>query len=121
MATLQLGSGKKQKVRPGDILGALTGEAGLAGDQVGKIKVLANSAFVAVRREVADEALARLLNGRTKGRCVRARRLGRRGASANCVRRDEDTEATAAAAGRRPERGGRRPADERQRRPALRG
>jgi ATP-independent RNA helicase DbpA len=77
MATLQLGSGKKQKVRPGDILGALTGEAGLAGDQVGKIKVLANSAFVAVRREVADVALARLLNGRIKGRRVRARRVGR--------------------------------------------
>jgi len=77
MATLQLGSGKKQKVRPGDILGALTGEAGLAGDQVGRIKVLANSAFVAVRREVADAALARLLNGRIKGRSVRARRVGR--------------------------------------------
>jgi len=77
MATLQLGAGKKQKVRPGDILGALTGEAGLAGDQVGKIKVLANSAYVAVRREVADRALARLRDGRIKGRRVRVRRVSR--------------------------------------------
>ena len=73
----QLGAGKKQKVRPGDILGALTGEAGLAGDQVGRIKVLANSAYVAVRREVADRALARLLDGRIKGRLVRVRRVSR--------------------------------------------
>ncbi len=77
MATLQLGAGKKQKVRPGDILGALTGVAGLAGDQVGRIKVLANSAYVAVRREVADRALARLRDGRIKGRRVRVRRVSR--------------------------------------------
>lgn len=75
MATLQIGAGKKQKVRPGDILGALTGEAGLAGEQVGKIKVLANSAYVAVQREVADQALERLINGRIKGRSFRARRV----------------------------------------------
>ncbi|MDT0501723.1 MULTISPECIES: ATP-dependent RNA helicase DbpA [unclassified Halomonas] len=77
MTTLQISGGKKQKVRPGDILGALTGEAGLAGDQVGKIKVLANSAYVAVRREVADQALERLANGRIKGRSFRARRISR--------------------------------------------
>ncbi|MFO8045445.1 MAG: ATP-dependent RNA helicase DbpA [Halomonas sp.] len=75
MATLQIGAGKKQKVRPGDILGALTGEAGLAGDQVGRIKVLANSAYVAVQREVAGQALERLINGRIKGRSFRARRV----------------------------------------------
>ena len=75
MATLQIGAGKKQKVRPGDILGALTGEAGLAGDQVGRIKVLANSAYVAVQREVAAQALERLINGRIKGRSFRARRV----------------------------------------------
>ncbi|WP_416139601.1 ATP-dependent RNA helicase DbpA [Halomonas sp. HK25] len=75
MATLQIGAGKKQKVRPGDILGALTGEAGLAGDQVGRIKVLANSAYVAVQREVAPQALEQLANGRIKGRSFRARRV----------------------------------------------
>lgn len=75
MATLQLGGGKKQKLRPGDILGALTGEGGIAGDQVGKIKVLANSAYVAVRREVAAAALEQLSAGKLKGRSFRARRI----------------------------------------------
>ena len=42
MATLQFDAGRKQKLRPGDILGALTGDAGLAGEQIGKIKILDN-------------------------------------------------------------------------------
>lgn len=74
-ATLQLGAGRKQKVRPGDILGALTGEGGIAGDRVGKIKVLERSAYVAVDREVARAALAKLSAGKLKGRSFRVRRV----------------------------------------------
>ncbi len=37
MATLCIAAGRKDKLRPGDILGALTGIGGLSGDQVGKI------------------------------------------------------------------------------------
>ncbi|WP_439649490.1 ATP-dependent RNA helicase DbpA [Halomonas alkalisoli] len=77
MATLQLDGGKKQKVRPGDILGALTGDGGIRGDQVGKIKVLERSAYVAVQREVAKAALAQLSAGKLKGRSFRARRVSR--------------------------------------------
>lgn len=77
MATLQLGAGKKDKVRPGDILGALTGEGGIAGDQIGRIQVTDRSAFVAVEREVARAALDQLANGRIKGRSFRARRVTR--------------------------------------------
>ncbi|GAA5172940.1 MULTISPECIES: ATP-dependent RNA helicase DbpA [Halomonadaceae] len=77
MATLQLGAGKKDKVRPGDILGALTGEGGIAGDQVGKIQVTERSAFVAVERDIARAALDQLANGRIKGRSFRARRITR--------------------------------------------
>ena len=77
MVTLQLDGGKKQKVRPGDILGALTGEGGIEGAQVGKIKVLERSAYVAVQREVATAALARLSTGKLKGRSFRARRISR--------------------------------------------
>ncbi|WP_027966363.1 ATP-dependent RNA helicase DbpA [Halomonas halocynthiae] len=73
MVTLQLGAGKKHKLRPGDILGALTGDGGIAGDQVGKIKLLANSAYVAVHREVAAAALKQLSTGKLKGRSFRAR------------------------------------------------
>ncbi|MGR4069700.1 ATP-dependent RNA helicase DbpA [Billgrantia sp. C5P2] len=77
MATLQLDGGKKQKVRPGDILGALTGDGGIDGAQVGKIKVLERSAYVAVQREVAKAALAQLGAGKLKGRSFRARRVSR--------------------------------------------
>lgn len=75
MATLQLGAGKQQKIRPGDILGALTGEGGLDGSRIGKIKVLARSTYVAVERELAEPALAQLNGGRLKGRTFRARRI----------------------------------------------
>ncbi|RTR01093.1 ATP-dependent RNA helicase DbpA [Halomonas nitroreducens] len=77
MATLQLGAGKQQKIRPGDILGALTGEGGLDGARIGKIKVLARSTYVAVERELAAIALAQLNGGRIKGRTFRARRVSR--------------------------------------------
>ena len=77
MTTLQLDGGKKHKLRPGDILGALTGDGGIEGAQVGKIKVLERSAYVAVQREVAKAALAQLGSGKLKGRSFRARRVSR--------------------------------------------
>nr|WP_240609817.1 ATP-dependent RNA helicase DbpA [Halomonas endophytica] len=77
MVTLQLDGGKKQKVRPGDILGALTGDGGIRGDQIGKIKVLERSAYVAVQREVAQAALTQLSAGKLKGRSFRARLVSR--------------------------------------------
>ncbi|MGO2581706.1 MAG: helicase-related protein, partial [Halomonas sp.] len=75
MATLQLAGGKKDKLRPGDILGALTSEGGLRGDQVGKIKVLARSAYVAVERNVIQQAQAKLERDKLKGRAFRVRRI----------------------------------------------
>ncbi len=75
MVTLQLDSGRKQKIRPGDILGALTGDGGLNGSDVGKITLFELQAFVAVKRAVAKQALTALSQGKLKGRSVRARRL----------------------------------------------
>ena len=75
MATLCIGAGRKQKLRPGDILGALTGDAGLPGDKVGKITLFDHQAYVAVDRAVADKALQRLQTGKIKGRSLRVRRL----------------------------------------------
>ena len=75
MATLQLAGGKKDKLRPGDILGALTSEGGLRGDQVGKIKVLARSAYVAVEHSVIQKAQAKLERDKLKGRAFRVRRI----------------------------------------------
>jgi len=73
--TLCIAGGRKQKVRPGDILGALTGEAGIDGKSVGKIDVMDYAAYVAVERKVADRALGRLINGKIKGRKFKVRKL----------------------------------------------
>ncbi|MNZ18255.1 ATP-dependent RNA helicase DbpA [compost metagenome] len=73
MATLCINGGRKEKLRPGDILGALTGEAGIPGSQVGKIAIFDFQAFVAVERGVAKQALKRLSEGKIKGRSYKVR------------------------------------------------
>ncbi len=75
MATLCIGAGRKDKLRPGDILGALTGDAGIPGTQVGKIAIFDFQAFVAVERDVAKQALNRLNAGKIKGRALKVRQL----------------------------------------------
>lgn len=75
MVTLQIDGGKKDKIRPGDILGALTGSNGIAGTQVGKINVSATHAYVAVQRKVAKTALNKLMDGKLKGRSFRVRMI----------------------------------------------
>lgn len=75
MKTLCIAAGRKEKLRPGDILGALTGEAGIAGAQVGKIALFDYQAFVAVERSVARQALKRLNEGKIKGRSLKVRVL----------------------------------------------
>ena len=73
MSTILIDGGKKQKVRPGDILGALTAKNGITGKQVGKIHIFDNRAYVAVNKNVADIALKKLSTGKLKGRSFRAR------------------------------------------------
>ena len=75
MVTLQILGGRKEKIRPGDVLGALTGEGGLPGSQIGKINVNEFSTYVAVDRAIADKALRALNNGKVKGKKVKARRM----------------------------------------------
>lgn len=76
MVTLSIDAGRKTKVRAGDILGALTGEGGIAGADVGKIQISEQYSYVAVKRCVASAALKRLQEGKIKGRSYRARKLG---------------------------------------------
>ena len=73
MTTLQIGGGKKQKLRPGDILGALTAGKDITGKQVGKIHVMDQWAYVAVSRDVSKLALKKLEDGKLKGRSFRVR------------------------------------------------
>ena len=75
MVTLCINGGRKEKLRPGDILGALTGEAGIPGGQVGKIAIFDFQAFVAVERGIAKQALKRLSEGKIKGRTYKVRVL----------------------------------------------
>ena len=75
MATLQIVGGRKDKIRAGDVLGALTGEAGFDKAQIGKINVNEFSTYVAVERGIAQAALQRLSAGRIKGRSVKVRLL----------------------------------------------
>ena len=73
METLQILGGRKEKIRPGDVLGALTGDAGFRGDQIGKINVTEFSTYVAVERGIARDALRKLNAGTVKGKKVRVR------------------------------------------------
>ncbi len=75
MVTLQIDGGKKQKIRPGDIVGALTAGDDIRGDEVGKIVMTDNWAFVAVTHAVSKTALQKLNEGKLKGRSFRARML----------------------------------------------
>ena len=73
MATLQIVGGRKDKIRAGDVVGALTGDAGFKGEQVGKISVNEFSTYVAVDRQIAAEAVKRLSAGTIKGKRVKVR------------------------------------------------
>jgi len=75
MKTLVIDAGRQDKLRPGDILGALTGDAGLDAKDIGKIDVFATRAYVAIRRDLANKALERLRAGKIKGRNFRVRSL----------------------------------------------
>ncbi|MEE8106117.1 MAG: ATP-dependent RNA helicase DbpA [Planctomycetota bacterium] len=69
MDTIHIAGGRKDKVRPGDILGALTGEAGgLKGSDIGNIEILDRRSYVAVASSVSQKAVKSLQNGRIKGR-----------------------------------------------------
>lgn len=75
MATLCIDGGKKAKMRPGDVLGALTGDIGLDGADIGKIAVHPAHVYVAVRQKVANKAWKQLQGGKIKGKTCKVRLL----------------------------------------------
>ena len=76
MVTVCIDGGRKSKLRPGDILGALTGEGGIAGSEVGRIDIFEFHAYVAIMRQSVAQALDCLGGNRIKGRFFRVRRVG---------------------------------------------
>ncbi|MDE2276655.1 MAG: ATP-dependent RNA helicase DbpA [Burkholderiales bacterium] len=75
MQTLQILGGRKEKIRAGDVLGALTKDLGLVAAQVGKINVNDYATYVAVERGAAAQVLHKLAAGKIKGRSVKVRLL----------------------------------------------
>jgi ATP-independent RNA helicase DbpA len=75
MQTIQILGGRKEKIRPGDVLGALTKDLGFAAAEIGKINVNEFSTYVAVAREVAPAVLRKLAGGKVKGKSVKVRLL----------------------------------------------
>jgi len=73
--TFSISGGRNAKVRAGEILGALTGDAGIDGSQVGKIDVMDFKSYVAVRRRIADRAEQQLSQSKIKGRRFRIEKL----------------------------------------------
>ena len=75
MATLHIQGGRKEKIRPGDVLGALTADLGYTREQVGKINVNEWSTYVAVDRAIAQQVASRLATTKVKGKSVKVRVL----------------------------------------------
>lgn len=75
MVTLQIDGGKKQKVRPGDVVGALTSSESINGTDIGKIKVFDFSTYVSVKRDLAHEALSTLSHKKIKAKSFKVRRI----------------------------------------------
>ena len=77
MVTLCLSAGRKDKIRPGDIVGVLTKELGLPGDLIGKITITPLYSYVAISRSQVDKACQYLQNGTLKGKKVKVKRVER--------------------------------------------
>jgi ATP-independent RNA helicase DbpA len=75
MTTLKIDGGKKQKLRPGDIVGALTNDKDILGDDIGKIKIVSNYSFVAVKTHLVKTALKKIQDNNLKGKRFKIRVL----------------------------------------------
>lgn len=72
MRCIRIEGGKKHKLRPGDILGAITADNRLTGADVGKIQIQDIWSYVAVRSECANTAVKLLSERKLKGKSFRA-------------------------------------------------
>lgn len=75
MVTITIDGGKKHKIRPGDLLGALTAGAGLEASAIGKIDIGDFHSYVAIERTQVNKALAGLQNGKIKGKSFKVRKV----------------------------------------------
>ena len=76
MATLFFNVGKEQKLKSGDILGAVAGESGIPGKLVGSIDMYDKYTFVEVPEDCADEVLESMRHVKIRGKNVKVERAG---------------------------------------------
>ena len=67
MVRLYLSAGRKQKIKPGDVLGAITGESGMPGKAIGSIDMYDRYTFVDVPRKYYKQVLKSMKNKKIKG------------------------------------------------------
>jgi len=77
VVTLCVDGGRRDKLRPGDLLGALTGDAGLAKEAVGKINTFDTRTYFAIDKKIAKTVLHQLREGKIKGKKFRVRLIDR--------------------------------------------
>ena len=73
--TIRIGSGKKQKIRAGDIVGTITKNSSITADKIGKIAVYDNVIFIAVDRSVSKESYLTLKETKVKGKTLKVQTL----------------------------------------------
>ena len=71
--TVMMAAGKRDRLRPGDIVGALTQSAGVNASDIGNINILPVVTYVALKRDIADQAVGRLSRSRIKNKTVKMR------------------------------------------------
>lgn len=116
--------GKRDNVRPGDLVGAITGEAGVQANQVGRIDLKDSFSLVEVERSVAEKVIAALNGTSIRGRAARVdfHREDRGAGRGGPARRERSPRGDEGRAPRRgPREGGRGPGDRPRREPPTRG
>ena len=78
MTRLFINIGKRDGVRPANILGAIAGESGISGNLVGSIDMYDNYTFVDVPQNMASEVLDAMNQAKIKGRSVTMERAQKR-------------------------------------------
>jgi len=70
---IYIGAGRSDSVRPKDLVGAITGEAGIRGNQIGSIQISQKFSIVEISDDVAEQVMHSLRDGKLKGKRVRVR------------------------------------------------
>jgi len=73
-ARVFIGAGNRDSVRAGDLVGAITGETGIAGAQIGKIDIKGSFSLVEIDSQVVDRVIEKLNGSLIRGREVVVKR-----------------------------------------------